>query len=87
MLGAPTVVSSKLPREATLNWEVRIEAGESHPFRGHPVEVGRADAGMAVAAEIAIAEVVGEDDDDVGFFGGGRWTGADTQDNHNCGKD
>ncbi len=40
---------------------------------GHPIEVRRLDDGMAEAAEIAIAEVVAEHDDEVGpRFGGDR---------------
>ena len=35
------------------------------PFSGQPVDVRRLDLRRAVAAEIAVAEVVGEDDDDV----------------------
>ena len=44
----------------------RIEIGEAQPLGGHPVEVGRANARMTVAAQVAIAQVVGHDDDDVG---------------------
>ena len=43
-----------------------------NPFGRHAVEMRRANAGMAVATQIAIAEVVGEDDDDVGLVRGGR---------------
>jgi hypothetical protein len=41
------------------------EIGEAHALGGHAVEVGGADA-RAVAAEIAVAEIVAEDEDDVG---------------------
>ena len=44
----------------------RVELREPHALGGHAVEVRRADGRVAVAAEVAVAEVVGEDDDDVG---------------------
>ena len=43
-----------------------IKIGEAKAFRRHAVDIGRANAGMTVAAEIAVAEVVGENDDDIG---------------------
>ena len=43
-----------------------VEIGEPHPFGGHAVEVGRADARMPVAAQVAPAEIIRQDDDDVG---------------------
>ena len=47
---------------------LRVEAGPALALGGHAVEVGRADRRVPVGAEVAVAEVVGEDDDDVG-----RW--------------
>ena len=50
----------------------RVGIGESHSFACQPVDVGRGDSGFCVvAADIAIAEIVGEDDHDVrGGIGG-----------------
>jgi hypothetical protein len=39
---------------------------ESPPLRGEPIDVGGANVGRAVATEVAIAEIVGVDQDDVG---------------------
>ena len=48
-----------------------VPVGEAHPLGGEPVEVRRRDLGVrVVAAHVTIAEVVGEDDDDVGLIGG-----------------
>ena len=44
--------------------------GEAHAFGGEPVEVGRVQFG-AVGAQVAIAEIVAENEDDVGWFCGG----------------
>ncbi|MDB6065803.1 MAG: hypothetical protein JWR26_2011 [Pedosphaera sp.] len=44
-----------------------VEAGEAQAFRGECVDVGRPDLGLAVAAEVAVAEVIGEDEEDGGF--------------------
>ena len=44
----------------------------STPNIDRPINVGRADVGIAVDAEIAPALIVGENDDDVGAFGGGQ---------------
>ena len=41
-----------------------VEMGEAHAFFGEGVEVGRADF-AAEAADIGVAEIVGEEDDDV----------------------
>ena len=43
-----------------------VAAGEAHPLRGEPVEVGRVVVLAAVAAEVVDAQVVGVDQDDVG---------------------
>jgi hypothetical protein len=42
---------------------------QPHASRGHAVEIGRADFRLAEAADVAITEVVGEDENDVGFGG------------------
>lgn len=46
-----------------------VVAGEADPFGGEAVEVGGFDLGLTVAPEFAVAEVVGENEDDVGFGG------------------
>jgi len=45
--------------------------GETEAARGEAVDVWGGDAFCTVAADVAVAEVVGDDDDDVGR-GGGR---------------
>src|SRR5687767_12441563 len=42
-----------------------VELGEPHPFPRHAVEIRRADDRMSVAAQIAPAQIVREDDDDI----------------------
>ena len=42
------------------------------PVGGEPVEVRRLDLRVAEAAEVAVAEVVGQEDDDVGLRGVGE---------------
>ncbi len=46
----------------------RMSVGEPHAFAGKPINVWSADLGFGVVAtEVAIAEVIGEDEKDVGF--------------------
>ena len=45
---------------------VRVEVGETHSLADEPVDVRRAEVGAAVAREVAVAHVVGHDEDDVG---------------------
>ena len=40
-------------------------AGEDHPFAGEAIDVRRADDLLAVVADFAVAEVIGQDEDDV----------------------
>src|SRR5688572_30742346 len=47
------------------NFRGAIEVRETHSFGGHAVKIGSADGWVTVAAQITVAEVVGEDDDDV----------------------
>ena len=42
-----------------------MRLGEPHPFPRQPVDIRRPDLRRAIAADIAVAQVVGEDDDDV----------------------
>ena len=42
--------------------------GEPHPLARETIEVGRGDFGpIVVAAHVAVAKVIGEDEDDVGL--------------------
>ena len=47
-----------------------VELREAQAFGGHAIQVRRLDGRVAVAAEIPVTEVVGQDDDDVRFRGG-----------------
>ena len=49
-----------------------MPVGEPDPFGGEPVDVGGLDVLRlrAVTADIPVAEVVGQEDDDVGPVGG-----------------
>ena len=47
----------------------RVELGEAHALQSHAVKVRRADGGVTVTTQVAIAEVIGEDDDKVRFIG------------------
>ena len=40
--------------------------GEFHPLGRHPVQVGRADRGMAITAQIAVTQVVCQQDHNIG---------------------
>src|SRR5262245_23110087 len=50
---------------------LRVSVGESHPFVGDAVDVGRSVAHQAirVATEVGLADVIAPDDDDVWFLG------------------
>jgi hypothetical protein len=43
-----------------------VVVGELDPFAGEAVDVGRLDLFLAVTTEFAVAEVIGEDEDEVG---------------------
>ena len=43
-----------------------VELSPPLSFRRHAIEAGRSYRGMPVGSEIAVAEIVGKDDDDVG---------------------
>ena len=49
-------------------------------FGGHAIKVGRANAGMTVAAEVTVTEIVREDDDQVGQLLRKRGSGQVDQD-------
>ena len=49
-----------------------VKAGPFLSLPRHPVQVRRPDGGMTKRAEIAVAEVITEDDDEVGFARRGR---------------
>ena len=44
-----------------------VEVRQSHAFAGQPIDVGRLKLGMTVTAQVAPAEIVGEDKDNVGL--------------------
>src|SRR5690242_12174730 len=46
------------------NLRSRIKACKSQAFRSHTVQVWRPDAGMTVATQIAVSEIVGKENDD-----------------------
>ena len=50
----------------------RVELQEPRAVGGQPVEMRRPDSRVAVAAEIAVAEVVGQNEEEVGARGGSR---------------
>ena len=50
----------------------RIELREPRAFRGHPVEIRRLELRMPKARQVAVTEVVGQQDDDVGRMVGCR---------------
>ncbi len=45
-----------------------VEVGKDHPFLGHAVEVGGLWPGGTVEADVSVAHVIDEDDDEVWFF-------------------
>jgi hypothetical protein len=56
-------------RRRTLRHRVKVR--EPHALAREAVDVGRADIGRSIAAEVAVAGVVGHDEDDVRPHGGG----------------
>ena len=60
---------SSTPRDGRADGVARVVLREAHPLRREPVERRRADLLLAVAAELGPAEVVGQDEDDVGSVG------------------
>ena len=48
----------------------RTDVGAAHhgAVAGEAVDVGRGEGRVALAAEVAVAEVIGEEDDDIGLF-------------------
>ena len=46
-----------------------VVVGELETVLGELVKVGRFDLGLAVGSDFAVAEIVGENEDDIGFFG------------------
>src|SRR5215218_942594 len=65
----------------------RVEVCEAHAFGGHTIDPRRLDAWRAVAAEIVVALVVGENDDDVRWAGLRASQGGDRdEDEEECGE-
>jgi hypothetical protein len=60
----------------------RIEVRELRSFRRHAVEVRSLEFRMAVAREVTIAEVIGEDEDDVRLRRGGGLAAKQCQERH-----
>ena len=44
-----------------------VTLGEARAFLGHTIQVGRLDKFLPVAADIALGEIIAEDEDDVGL--------------------
>ncbi len=47
-----------------------VEIGQAQAFGSHPVQVGRLNVTGAIAGEVGVAQIIGEDQDDVGLGGG-----------------
>ena len=52
-----------------------VEIGEAHALSAESVEVGRLEDGISVSGKIAVALIVGDDEENVGARGGGRGGG------------
>ena len=65
---AAVVVASGEQRGARRGADRRaaVVLGAAHALGGEPIDVGRGQDGVAVAAQVAVAQVVGQEDDDVG---------------------
>ena len=50
---------------------LRVETGEAHPLGREAIQVRRADALPSIGTQVAVAEIVGQDDDDVWRAGSG----------------
>ena len=61
--GCRPVISTQ--RDGAQHVVAGVVRRQTHPLGGQPVDVGRADFLLAVAAQVAVAQVVGEDEDDV----------------------
>src|SRR6185437_14628432 len=59
-----------------------IALGEAHSVGGHAVDIGRMDLLLALVAYIAIAEIVGEDKDDIGTLCEGDVSGCQQQEKY-----
>ena len=55
------------------NGAAGIKIGEPHAFGGELVEVGRFDSALAVTTQISIAQIVREDQNDVGLASRSRY--------------
>ena len=59
-----------MPARGGTNRVAGVALRESHAFFGDLVDVRRADFRLAEGTDIAVAEVIGEEEDDVGSVGG-----------------
>ena len=50
-----------------------MSIGEAAPFAGQPIEIRCFDLRRSIAAEVAVADVIGQNNDDVGPFGGANF--------------
>ena len=69
--GCVTAVQPRHQRAARrcANRTARVGLGEAQPLRRQLVDVRRGDVFSAVAAEVTVAEIIGQDEDDVGLVG------------------
>lgn len=67
-LGAHGIAAGKEGRACGSADGLGIEAGELHSLLGHLVDPRRPDVGGAIAAEVLVALVIGQDDDEVGLL-------------------
>ena len=51
-----------------------VKLREKHPFRCHPFEMGGACSRMTVNGQISVSQIIGEEEDDVGLAGNGRYS-------------
>lgn len=64
------------------DWGSGVMMGEFDPFAGKTVDIGSFDFFLSVAAEFSVAEVIGEDEDDIRLLllGGGEGGGCEERD-------
>ena len=69
---APGIAPGEQPvPRGRANGRGRVGVREPHPFTSQPVDARRGDLRGAVATDVAVTQVVGENDDDVGMAGCG----------------
>ena len=77
-LGLPVVANVRMPQVLARHQHAprrgthrctAIELREPDPFRRHLIQVGRADLLLAVTAQLAVAQIIGQEEHDVRFVG------------------